>query len=296
MSRIEDALHKLQRERRAGPAGSAATERRAAAVAASETLRAFTLNTTQRVKLSAATLNRRGVRAWAEDRGKREFGQIKRPLIDRAAGRLADHAVGGTIVLVTSAAPGEGKSLTTFNLALSMAAERDFSVLLVDADTIKPDLSTALGLASSHGLTNLLADGAVPFEEAIWKTSVDGLYFMPAGTERSDAAELLGSQRMRQVVQRLVEDLPHTLVLIDSSPLLLTNESPVLAALAGQVVFVVRANRTPRALVLEALNRLDPSKPIGLVLNGASAPEANYYYGQYGGAKSGETANDHSAG
>ena len=87
---------------------------------------------------------------------------------------------------------------------------------------------------------------------------------------------------MRLIIDHFARDLPRTIIIIDSSPLLLTNEAPTLVSLAGQIVLVVRANATPRLVLAEALAQLEPSKPIGLVLNGADIAAASYYPG--GGA------------
>jgi capsular exopolysaccharide synthesis family protein len=287
--RIEEALRKLadQRERAGAAAPPAAATRSVAPAPNSEGLRPFSVaHAARTVDLSLQGLKRRGSTALLEgnERAKQEYGRIKRPLIDRARGRTADPGPSGapaTTIIVTSAMSGEGKSVTAWNLAISIAAEKDLSVLLIDADTVKPDLSTMLGLGQTRGLTDLLSDDSVQFADVVWKMPIDRLYCIAAGTHRSGATELLGSERMRAVADMLSE-LHDTIVVFDSSPLLLTNESPVLAAIAGQIVFVVRANETSRLLVAEALERLDPTKPIGLVLNGANAAQTTYY-GAYGG-------------
>jgi Mrp family chromosome partitioning ATPase len=252
-----------------------------------ETLKPFSLTTTaNRLDINLGALKRWGPVATLGDdaRATREYGQIKRPILNQAFNRTAPVVPTGNVLVVTSALAGEGKSLTALNLALSMTREKDTSVVLVDGDAAKPDLSRTLTLPDAYGLTDLLADDALQFDDVVWKTSVDGLYFVPAGCERSSAPELLGSLRMKHVVDRFVRDLPRTIVVIDTSPLLLTNETPVLVALAGQVVLVIRANQTPRQVVGEALARLDPAKPVGLVLNGADSAQASYY--GYGGADS----------
>jgi Mrp family chromosome partitioning ATPase len=253
-----------------------------------ETLKPFSLTTTSnRVDINLHTLQRWGPVATPGDdeRATREYGQIKRPILNQAFNRTAPVIPTGNVLVVTSALAGEGKSLTALNLALSMTREKDLSVVLVDGDAAKPDLSRTLMLADARGLSDLLADDGLQFDDVVWKTSVDGLYFVPAGLERGIAPELLGSLRMKHVVDRFVRDLPRTIVVIDTSPLLLTNETPVLVGLAGQVVLVVRANQTLRQVVGEALARLDPAKPVGLVLNGTDSTQASYYgYGGAGGS------------
>jgi exopolysaccharide/PEP-CTERM locus tyrosine autokinase len=285
MTRIEDALRKLEEQRRS-PIPDTGMRRPASADHALGVLKPFAFETANRLTLDVAALRRWGPVAMLldDERAKREYGQIKRPIINVALGRNADATRDGNVVVVTSAVAGDGKSLTTFNLAISIAREKDLAVLLIDADLAKPDLSRALGLAGALGLTDLIADEALQLRDVLWQTSVDGLYFIPAGRERSNATELLGSQRMKRIVGMLGRDLPQAIVLIDSSPLLLTNESPVLVSLGGQTVLVVRANETPRSLVSEAIGRLDSTKPVGLVLNGASGDSVPYYTGSFDGS------------
>jgi exopolysaccharide/PEP-CTERM locus tyrosine autokinase len=285
MGRIEDALRKLESERRQ-PASKRATP--SPQPAERPTLERFSLEAAEHsLELDEIALAR-----WmsvtmlgSNEHAKKEYGQVKRPIIDQAMGQNSDLAAGMNVVLVSSAGPGEGKTVTALNLALSLAREKDLSVLLMDADVPNPELSSALGLQRSPGLANLLGDGRLQIKDVTYKTSVPRLYFIPAGTERSGAAELLGSQRMDELVTMLGQDLRRTIAVIDSSPLLLTNESRVLASLAGQIVLVVRADKTPRLVVTEAISYLDPEKPVGLVLNGTSGPETAYYAGVYGDAE-----------
>jgi protein-tyrosine kinase len=284
MGRIEDALRKLEAQARQG--GNREPARRPADASLAHAVPAvFTLETEHQLVLDAATLRRWGPVAMLSDdaRAKREYGQIKRPIINLALGRAANTVAAGNVVVVTSALAGDGKSLTSFNLALSIAREKDLSVLLIDADMAKPDLSRSVGLGDARGLAELIVDETVQLRDVLWRTSVDGLYLMPAGQARSGVAELFGSLRMKRIIDSFAQQLPRTIVLLDSSPLLLTNESQVLVSLAGQAVVVVRANQTPRPIVAEALARLDSSRPIGLVLNGASTEVAAYYgSGVYG--------------
>jgi protein-tyrosine kinase len=301
VSRIEDALRKMEQQRQQGgpvaaaPApGTPVPVRRAEVRERSgDTLTSFSLATTHNyLNLDLTALQRWGpVAAPGDDaRATREYGQIKRPILNQAFGSPASAVGAGNVVVVTSAIAGEGKSLTALNLALSMTREKDTSVVLIDGDAAKPDLTRTLALAQARGLTDLLADDRLQFDDILWKTSVDGLFFVPVGLERGVASELLGSLRMKHVVDRFVRELPRTIVVIDTSPLLLTNETPVLVGLAGQVLLVVRANHTLRQVVGEALARVDPAKPVGLVLNGADSSQASYY--GYGGAGSAPAALD----
>jgi Mrp family chromosome partitioning ATPase len=172
---------------------------------------------------------------------------------------------------VTSALPGDGKTFTALHLALSMALERDHSVLLVDGDVARPQLSRVLGLAEEPGLLDLLADPARRARDLVLGTDVEGLYLLPAGRPREGAAELLASNRMGAIFSELGGTGRRQLVVMDSPPLLVSGEARVLSASAGQVVLVVRSGVTPRGAVTHAIAALGQKRKPRLVLNGYRA-------------------------
>ncbi len=218
----------------------------------------------------------------------RQYRRIKLPLLARAVGGEAASVANGRLILVASALPGEGKTFSTVNLALSMALERDTEVLLIDADIAKPNISQAFGLDGEPGLVDALADPDADIDALVVATSVPRLSVMPAGRVAGDTAtELLGSARMKEVVARLLAAVPNRIVLFDSSPLLLTTESQVLAGVVGQVVLVVKAAVTERQAVFDAIHQLGEGKSVGVVVNQMRVAEgAGYYsgegYGSYG--------------
>ncbi|MGR6328238.1 AAA family ATPase [Sphingomonas sp. XXL09] len=187
-------------------------------------------------------------------------------------------------VLVCSARPGDGKTFSAINLALSMAAERDTEVLLVDADFAKPDVLAQLGLAETPGLLDALADGDLDVEQLVIRTDVGGLSILPAGTRTATDTELLASNRTRAVIARLLEANPRRIVVFDSPPALAASPAAVLAMLVGQVMLVVRADHTPESELKQAVQRLDACDHIALVLNAMSfvpgAQRFGTYYGQ----------------
>ena len=184
--------------------------------------------------------------------------------------------------MVASAVPGEGKTFTSLNLALSMRLEEDVTALLVDGDVVNPLLTRILGLENEPGLLDVVRDPGVSPGSAILATDVPGLSFLPAGRHDANATELLASTRMRDVVALLSGHDAARMVLFDSAPLVLTTESQALAQVAGQILMVVRADQTPQHVVLEALETLDEGKPVFLVLNQSmKQPHAGYYY-KYG--------------
>lgn len=211
-----------------------------------------------------------------------EFRHIKRPLLLNAFGEGAIHAANSNLMMVTSARPSEGKTFTTINLALSIALERDLTVLLVDADVAKPSVARVLNYPGTAGLVDYLADRDRPLSDLILQTSLPKLRILPSGRRHAHSTELLASESMSQLVQELAQRYPDRVVLFDSPPLLATSEAVVLAGLMGQVVMVVEAGKTKREELNEALTLLNPNQYVGLVLNKSSKPfGADYYYGGY---------------
>jgi protein-tyrosine kinase len=212
------------------------------------------------------------------------YRHIKRPLIQKALADDAGAAADPRLIMVTSALPGDGKTFTSINLAFSLARERDISVLLVDADLLKPHVSKIFGLQQATGLTDALVDETVSIESLVTATNVRGCSILPAGAPTEGTSELLSSNRMRQIVTSLCTQNPRRIVLLDSPPLLITSEGPALAHIAGPVVLVVRAGQTPRQAVLDAVGLIDQNRAGGIVLNEArmGVTHGYYGYGSYG--------------
>ncbi len=212
----------------------------------------------------------------------RQYRQIKRPLLARLRERTSARRRSAHTLVLASAIAGEGKTFTAFNLAFSLAREKDLRVVLVDADAPKAHISRLLGVADQPGLLDVLKNPTLDVESVILGTDVPNLVVLPAGTRTDDATELYASERMRDVVARLGARDPRRVVLFDTPPLLLTTEAQVLAQMAGEVLVVVRANETPRSIVLEALDHLDKDRPVSLVLNETSYDGQVDDYPEYG--------------
>jgi len=211
-----------------------------------------------------------------------QYRHIKRPLIAHAFGKRATKIEDGHLIMVASALAGEGKTFTCINLALSMARERDVTVLLVDADVAKPHISRLFGAESEPGLLDVLDEPErYDHRSVVMATDVPGLALMPAGVARPHASELLASDRMETLVAKLGEEDPNRLVVFDSPPLLQTSEARILASVIGQVALVVRAGVTPQHVVLDAVNTLHEDKAVNLILNQARYCSSEGYYGGY---------------
>lgn len=201
-----------------------------------------------------------------EHRVADELRLITRPLLLNAEGHPT-HLVNGNLVMIGSALPGAGKTFLSLNLAMSMASELDWTVVLIDADVNRPALSRRLGLGDAPGLVSLLEEERGNLSDYLLHTTMPRLHFLPAGPVRANAKELLGSQRMRSLLADLTASHDRRIVIFDSPPLLLTSDARVLASYVGQVLLVVEAGVTPRRSLLEAIEILDPAKAINLVLN-----------------------------
>lgn len=239
------------------------------------------VESTSLCRVDPSALKRMGVLpvdVEAERRLADELRRVKRPLLNNAIGKGAEAFVRGMRIVVTSAEAGEGKTFTAINLALSLAREADFEVLLVDGDIPKADVTRTFGLGGKPGLMDVLADEQRPPAEVIVRTDVPNLLVVPAGEHHPLAAELFRSRRMEYVLDELGGHNRRRLLVFDSSPLLATSESQVLASHMGQVVMVVAAGRTRRQAVNSALQSLSEFQYVGLLLNMSRLPAGENYY------------------
>lgn len=213
-----------------------------------------------------------------------EYRRIKRPLLSNAFGKTATLVDRGNLIMVTSSVPGEGKTHTAINLALSISQERDHTVLLVDCDVNKRGASRTLGLANWPGLVELLENDSFALGDALLHTDIPELSVLCAGKQHDYVTELLASQRMASLVDEMVSQYDDRVIIFDAPPLLPTPQTQVLAALVGQIVFVVEAGKTAQDSVEEALQLIPEEKAIGLVLNKSVGiyGRSGYYYGYYG--------------
>lgn len=283
MSIIESALDKVRRTPAAAPAATAApTLQVAIPEAQADAVQRLALANQRRIAIDFNLLRAQGEipEAGLERRFADYYREIKRPLIQSMLGPEA--RTDARLVLVTSALPGEGKTFTSLNLALSVARERDVSVLLVDADLPKGHLSRTFGLQGTPGLLDALADETMDVESLVIGTDIKGLEILPAGNAVDGTAEFVASARMGQIATRLVARHPRRLVLFDSAPLLASSEARALMQIPGRILMVTRAGTTPRHALLDAVALIDKTKLHGLVLNDAHAGSSDGYYTHYG--------------
>jgi len=214
-----------------------------------------------------------------------DYRRIKRPLISNACGRDRSMAEYGNLILVTSSVPGEGKSYTSVNLALTISQEMDITVLLVDCDVAKQGVSRMLGLEKKCGVADVLESGELSIGDVLLQTDIPCLRVVPAGKQNDNFAEMLGSNRMLELVNEVASRYSDRIIIFDGPPLLSTPQAQILAGLVGQIVFVVEAGKTPQSMVDAALEMIPQDQAVGLVLNKvAGETDSANYYGYYDSA------------
>ncbi|MEF9926346.1 MAG: XrtA-associated tyrosine autokinase [Massilia sp.] len=224
---------------------------------------------TRRIELDLARMRELGMVTAAGGRTNllEEFRIIKRPLLKRAFAERGTKENPGNLIMVTSSLPGEGKTYSAINLAMSIAMELDHTVLLVDADVARPSVLRTLGLPAQRGLMDILLDDTLDLSDVMLRTNVDTLSILPAGTSTPRATELLASSTMTAMVHELAHRYPDRVIIFDSPPLMLTSESRVLASHMGQIVVVVEAQTTTQHAVKEALQQLEGMANVNLLYN-----------------------------
>ncbi len=244
--------------------------------------------TAQRITLDLELLAERGF--LTPDSMNSRLGDetrlVKRAVLSEARASDSDYA---NVVVVTSAWPAEGKTFTAINLAMSLAVERDLHVLLVDADLAKPSILKTLGITAKTGLIDLLENPQTDVGDVIMRTNVPKLSIIGPGRPHDMSMELLASKRMQAVAGEISERYADRVIIFDSPPVLASTEATVMVDFAGQIVFVVEAERTRREAIEEAMSILGDACPIRLVLNktreligGHTSKYYGYSYGRYG--------------
>lgn len=188
------------------------------------------------------------------------------------------------MLAVTSPGPGDGKSVTTLNLAGSLAQSADARILVIDADLHRPSVGSYLGIEGPHapGLVDAIRDDRCRLDQIARRLDRVNLSVVLSGVCESGAYELLNSARL----ENLLKDARtrYDYVIIDTPPLLPLPDCRLIGQWVDGFIILVAANRTPRRALGEALNLLDPGKVLGLVFNGDDRPFSRYssYYGYYG--------------
>ena len=241
--------------------------------------------------LKRAGLALAGMRSRTTEEYRITVGRILRSLHggNRSTPGLASQAVPGqalaSLVMVTSARPGEGKSFSTLNLAASIAQNGLSDVLLVDVDGKPRSLTTLLGLRERQGLLDLVGNPALRPEELVVRTAIPGFSVLPLGLNRSATAEGGVTRAVMGAIDRVRRRLPRHVIMLDTAPCLSTSDPSTLAPSVDMVVMVVEAGRTQRAELGAALELVRACPNITMVLNKVRLTHrhsfGSYYYFGY---------------
>ncbi|HWU04570.1 MAG TPA: capsular biosynthesis protein [Novosphingobium sp.] len=213
-----------------------------------------------------------------------EFRIVKRQLLHQAEDLRRQSA--GPIsarVMVASAHSGEGKTFCALNLALSIAAEKDTEVLLVDLDMACFTLLQTLGLPQGTGLIDAIADPAIDVRDCVMATDIPGLSVLAGGRASHSDAEYLASARAEAVLAQLSAGNPRRIILFDTPPVLMATLPAEVAKLSGQVVMVVLADKTSSGAVQDAVSLLAGCPNVQLLLNAVQFSPSGRRFGSYHG-------------
>lgn len=206
-----------------------------------------------------------------------QYRRIKLPVLKNAF----EHESGKenkNIVMVTSSVAAEGKSFTSMNLAMSIAYEYNYTVLLIDADVTKQMSSKVMGVEGANGLIEYLTGKEEYLENLILRTNIPKLSLIPSGSHSDMVTELYSSNRMNRLIEELSTRYNDRLIIIDTPPVLEDSSAKVLTHLADQIVYIIEAEKTPRHVVENGLRMLNRKDSIGIVLNKSNLRHNRSYY------------------
>ena len=183
------------------------------------------------------------------------------------------------VFLISSAIPGEGKTLSAVNLAISLAKGINETVLLIDADLRRPNISKMLGISKKRpGLTDFLTAGG-NLADFLVKTSFPKMSVLPAGKIIRDPSELISSKNMSELIKEVKYRYDNRYIIIDSPPIIPVADARILASLVDGVILIIKAFSTPKNIVDEAINQLEEKDNIvGLVVNNCRDKKLNFAY------------------
>ena len=186
------------------------------------------------------------------------------------------------LILVTSAAPQEGKTLVAVNLAVAISKEIHSNAILVDGDLRRPGIHLEK-TQSVKGLSNYLSDG-VPLSEILIDSQIEKLRIILAGSSTRKSSELIRSRKMGELLQTLRESGENTYIVVDSPPIMATPDPTLLSTMVDGIILVIRAGYTSRESVQSAIKSIDRQKIIGVIFNQMDVKPSTYsseYYRYY---------------
>jgi len=216
-----------------------------------------------------------------------EFRGIKRKLLQKVRDPQTRAAV-SNLIMVTSSLPGEGKTFSSINLALSLAAERGLQVLLIDADVIRPSVGNMFVAPPAEGLTDLLTGKVAHVSDVLHRcTDIPNLAVIFAGNPSANTPELISSSRMSNLCKELSARYPDRVIVLDTPPVLASAEPAILASYVHHLVMVVAADQTDRHQLRKSLETVASCQSVSLLFNKAPSWNEPEYVAYYGYANSG---------
>jgi len=219
-----------------------------------------------------------------------QFRGIKRRLLQKVRDPQTRAAV-SNLIMVTSSLPGEGKTFSSLNLALSLAAERGLQVLLIDADVIRPSVGNMFVASPAQGLTDLLSGKVSHVSDVLYRCAdVPNLSVIFAGNPSINTPELLSSGRMSDLCRELSVRYPDRVIVLDTPPVLASSEPAILASYVHHLIMVVSADQTDRHQLRKALEAVASCQSVSLLFNKAPSWNEAEYIAYYGYASSASPA------
>jgi receptor protein-tyrosine kinase len=219
-----------------------------------------------------------------------EFRGIKRRLLQKVRDPQTRAAV-SNLIMVTSSLPGEGKTFSSINLALSLAAERGLQVLLIDADVIRPSVGNMFVAPPTEGLTDLLSGRVGHVSDVLHRcTDIANLAVIFAGNPSINTPELISSGKMANLCKELSARYPDRVIVLDTPPVLASAEPAILASYVHHLVMVVAADQTDRHQLRKSLESVASCQSVSLLFNKAPSWNEQEYVAYYGYANSGVPA------
>ncbi len=236
--------------------------------------------TRREVKIDRQRLAKAGITFAVTERSRiaEEFRIILRQILAKAE---TIETGPSRLIMVTSARPREGKTFTAINLALAIASQRDFRVLVMDCDVERQSLTSILGIDAETGIFDVLEKESLDMRDILLRTDIPNLTVLPAGNRRPGVPELMSSRRMRDVLSEMAHRYSDRYIIVDAPPCLATSDPSILASMVGQIVFVVEANRTQEPEIDELLRLISTCPNISLILNKTEGTSSDYF-GSYG--------------
>ena len=182
-------------------------------------------------------------------------------------------------ILVTSAAPQEGKTLVAVNLAVAISKEIHSNAILVDGDLRRPGIHLEKS-QSANGLSNYLSDG-IPLSEILINSQIEKLRLILAGSSTRKSSELIRSKKMGELLESLKGSSDNTYIVIDSPPIMATADPSLLSKMVDGIILVVRAGYTTRESVQNAIKSIDRQKIIGVIFNQIDVKPSAYFSEYY---------------